>query len=102
MGWKADDKLGFRARLVDAEDAYLDRIEGKMRELAEEGRSYQAIKAILDAKRPAVWRERSTLDTGTADLLAKLAAQTQTPGRKQGEQWVRQPNSDYPFPQPKP
>ena len=85
--WRSDDKHGFRQSLVDAQDKYLDRIEGRMRELAEEGRSYQAIKAILDAKRPAVWRERSALDTGTADLLAKLAAQTQTPGRKAGEQW---------------
>ena len=86
--WRSKDALGFRQRFTDADDAYVDRIEGRLRELAEEGRSFQAIKAILDAKRPAVWRERSTLDTGTADLLSKLASQAVAPeGRKAGEQW---------------
>lgn len=88
--WRSVDHLGFRDKFTNAHDHYIDRIEGRMRALAEEGRSYQAIKAILDAGRPAVWRDRSTLDTGTADLLSKLAAQSVAPARKAGEQmeWV--------------
>lgn len=86
--WRGNDSLGFRGKLADAHEAYIDRIEGRMRALAEEGRSYQAIKAILDAGRPAVWRDRSTLDTGTADLLSKLAAQATPPARKAGEQYM--------------
>ena len=89
--WRSTDSLDFRNRLTDADDAYIDRMEGRMRALAEEGRSFQAIDAILKAKRGAVWRDKSTLDTGTADLLAALTKQAQAPARTPGQQWGTKP-----------